>query len=457
MEFFKVKISKDKLAVDIDFFPLDENDLDNLSDVVLSKLHELDITDINTNAIQEALVKVVDTNNSVLDVNVAKGIPSENGKDAWVDYYVKTEQDFRPKTTKDGGVDFHELSVIEFVEENQKLALYHPPEDGEDGIDVFGKTISSIKGKSTSLPGGENTRPSPENKNLYVAKTAGVVSVKQGVVNVNPVYTIKGDVDFHTGNINNKGAIVIKGDVKSGFEVESSDKIEIDGCVEDAVIKSCGDIVIKRGFVGTGNGTIHSKGNVNIAFVRNQSVFSDQSILVAREVVDSNLYAGKKIQVGGRKMSIIGGYSIAGEEIEVETLGNEYEATTKVEVGYDYRLDEEIKNNNLIIADLEEELKKINMDIQKLQRWNSIPSTDQKLVAFKERQTEIVLLLKHLPEENQKLEKKRLTPSKAFVKVKQLVYPGVEIIINRQHFHVQEKMRGKTFVLSDQNQVTVLK
>jgi uncharacterized protein (DUF342 family) len=390
MECIKVKASKDKLAVLIDLIPPNSDNLILSLDDVLSKVQKLEIkAKINTQAIEDALVKMDDTQKPVYDVIVANGQPSKNGKDGWVEFYIKTDQDNRPKVMNDGAVDFYNINAIEFVETDQKLALYHPPMKALDGYDVFGDTIPGSRGESPLFPTGQNTYVSPDNCNLILAKVEGVISTKQGLISISPAYTINGDVDFHTGNVANKGSIIVKGDVKSGFELESTDKIEICGCVEDSIIKSGNDIIIKRGFIGVGKGSIYSEGNVNIAFVRNQSVFSRQSIFVSREVIDAKLYANDRIQVGGRRFSIVGGSAIATNAIEVETLGNEYGTSTVIETGYDYNILEEINSNIHKLVEFQMELKKINTEIQKLKRWNQSGDIPQKLSNFTKRQIEI--------------------------------------------------------------------
>ena len=457
MECVKIKVSKDRLAVSIDLCPPDSDSPLLSLDDVLSKLQESKIkAKINTQAIEDALARIGDTKEPVYDVTVANGQPGKNGKDGWVEFYIKTYQDYKPKVTEDGAVDFYDINAIEFVESNQELALYHPPMEALDGYDVFGDTISGIKGKSPLFPVGQNTYVSPDNCNVTLAKVEGVVSTKQGLISVSQVCTIKGDVDFHTGNVTYKGSIIVKGDVKSGFELDSTDKIEIGCCVDDAIIRSGNDIIIKRGFIGVGNGSIHSEKNISIAFVRNQSVFSRQSIFVTREVVDAKLYANDRIQVGGRRFSIVGGCAIATNAIEVETLGNEYGTSTIIETGYDYSIAEEIKRNLFKLDEFQKELKKVNIEIQKLKRWSQSGDIPRKLTNFSKRQIEIDHLIEQISKENNLLEKKQITPSKAFIKVNRSVYPGVEIIINCVHFHVREDMRGKTFVLSKHNEITVL-
>jgi len=96
------------------------------------------------------------------------------------------------------------------------------------------------------MPVGANTEISPDNPNVLISSIDGNVMLKGGLVMVDSVYIIPTSIDFKTGNVNYVGSLHIKGDVKSGFEVQSDNDIQIDGLVEDAKVVSGGNIIIKK-------------------------------------------------------------------------------------------------------------------------------------------------------------------------------------------------------------------
>ena len=91
--------------------------------------------------------------------------------------------------------------------------------------------------------------------------------MKNGLIHVDPVFLVKGDLDYQTGNIDFIGSVVIKGDVKSGFNVKASGDIEIEGVVEDSIVETDSDVLIKLGFIGHGEGKIIAMGSVNANIV----------------------------------------------------------------------------------------------------------------------------------------------------------------------------------------------
>ncbi|MEE9169880.1 MAG: FapA family protein [bacterium] len=455
MDPIKITISEDNMSVKADFYPPDLGGTAMSLQDAVSFLREREINvDINEDSIKSALDTVLETSEPVCDVNVAEGLEPQNGKDAWIEYFTNAKQDLVPAEKEDGGVDFYGLGLVEPVEKDQELALYHPPVKGEDGYDVFGKIRQGTEGNPCKFPAGENTYASPDNPNLVVAKIDGNVSIVNGVVVNSEAYIVKGDVDFLTGNISSKGPLIVKGDVQSGFGLDIERAIEVGGCVEDAVITSGADILIKRGFIGKSKGIIHAEGNVNIGFVRNQAIYSRESIHVAREVVDARLHAKNKIHVGGRRISIVGGYTIAGEAIEVECLGNMYGASTVVEVGYDYKMVEDVENDTRECHELKKKLEELNARIKNLEMQHKRSNReDHSIAALLKEKLSIDQELAAIEERIRLLKRQIYTPSKARVKVKRLVHPGVEIIINKSNFRVKEEMQAKTFILSEKDGV----
>ena len=68
---------------------------------------------------------------------------------------------------------------------------------------------------------------------------------------VYPISNIDSDIDYHTGNIDFNGDVVISGSVQPQFSVKATGTISIGGYVEPGeYISAGGDILVKRGVVG---------------------------------------------------------------------------------------------------------------------------------------------------------------------------------------------------------------
>ena len=78
---------------------------------------------------------------------VAESKKPVDGKDGWFEFLFSTTIDTKPKILQDGSVDYSEYGDVPFVEEGQKLVIYHPAIESQDGETFQGETIVAKKGK----------------------------------------------------------------------------------------------------------------------------------------------------------------------------------------------------------------------------------------------------------------------------------------------------------------------
>ena len=70
---------------------------------------------------------------------------------------------------------------------------------------------------------------------IMYAAIDGLFTLTGGeTINVFPIYEVNGDVDYHTGNIDFVGTVVIRGNVLTGFRIRAAGDIRIVGGVEGA-------------------------------------------------------------------------------------------------------------------------------------------------------------------------------------------------------------------------------
>ena len=68
---------------------------------------------------------------------------------------------------------------------------------------------------------GKNVVCNPEMTIMYAA-IDGLFTLTGGeTINVFPIYEVNGDVDYHTGNIDFVGTVVIRGNVLTGFRIRA--------------------------------------------------------------------------------------------------------------------------------------------------------------------------------------------------------------------------------------------
>jgi len=379
---------------------------------------------------------------------VAEGIEPVAGKDGWVEYLVNTKLT-EPMEEKGGLVDLHNLHRIHNVQKGQKLALIHLPQPGTAGMSVSGTPIPLKPGKKGVVFLGSYTALDPQDPNTIVATEDGnFVAMPDGKVEVQPVLTIRGDVDFSTGDIDFIGSVVITGDIKSDFSVKVKKKLEVHGNVEDANVQAGGDVIVKQGFFGRGKGMITSGGSVKVAHILNQSIICEKDITVEREAVCATLKAGGK--VASSRAKFVGCTIEGGNEVEVLNLGNGEQTQAKVYVGQRAQLVENYKSIEKELEQLEKQLAEVRNGVYKLVRiqldGNISDEQKQLLATLKQMQNDlphtITILQKKKTDANVAIH----TTSAARIIVRGTVFVNVLLEINGVRKLVQSGLKEVMFV-----------
>ena len=447
-KFLSVKVSDDLMKVYLTVKPVAQADSDINSDDVLKILQSKNVSfGINEEVVKTTLDKVKQENFSMENVLIAEGNQAINGEDGRLEFLFNINKKVKPQEGAHGKVDFHELSMVENVEKEQPMVKLIDSTPGTPGKNVYGKTVNPVHGKPCVLPIGENTKVSNNDTKLLISCIDGIVKYAGGVVSVKSCYAVEKDVDFSTGNITSKGTVVVKGNVRSGFVLDAVGDVEVWGTVEDSLIKSKGNVLIKGGFIGSGKGKIEAEGDATIGFARNQTIVAN-NVKILREAVDCIIYAKNTVKVDGDKISIEGGITTAGAVIEVETLGSKNEVHTDVEAGIDYAAHQSQMITRKEISSLKAFLKTVDKELNTLhaiqKAKGELPAqyvnTFDRLLSRREGLTK---KLNDLASE----EKISVTED-AKVVVNKIVHPGVEITIGESTMTIIEECKKATFYLT---------
>lgn len=298
-------------------------------------------------------------------VLVAEGARPQNGADARVVLNFDTDEKAVKLREEDGRVDFKELNIVQNVVEGQVLAKKIPAEKGEPGRTVTGKLLPAKDGKDTQILVGKNVRLS-EDKRTAIAELNGQVYLHNDKIQVEEVYVVNGNVNLKTGNITFLGGVVVKGNVDDGFNVKASGNIEVMGSVGKSLLDAEGDIIVRQGVAGKEAGVIRCGGNVWSKFIENVTVEAGGLVIVSDGIMNSEVYANRKVICKGKRASIVGGRVRAAEEIDAKTLGTPGGRETILEVGYDPKSKQKLSDLKEKREEHREELENVKRDLKTL-------------------------------------------------------------------------------------------
>ena len=389
----------------------------------------------------------------------AQGQRVVDEKDGEIKYSFETE--LKPQMDEKGNIDYKELNLIQNVRAGDKLAETSPPEQGIEGCTVFDKKIPQKKGVQPPLPTGKNTRTDPGNPNVLLSEIDGSVKLNGTNVEVEPVIIIKENVDFSTGNIDFNGPVIVNGDVKSGFKINAKGDVQVEGVVEDAVIETGSNVLIKTGFIGKGKGQIIAKGDVTAKFCENETIINEGDIYISEYVMHSNIQTKGTLYLTEKTGLIVGGEIYAVKGIEAKIVGNENYTPTALFAGVDKEFNEKLSKIKAHIAKNVKHIKDIEKILHKFSRRKlvkkGLPENMKNLmIKLNQLRDEKEVTKKDAVTEIKKLESKIDEFKKAVVKIFDVVYPGTLITIYNKHITVDEprkyvyyKYAGEELVAAD--------
>jgi hypothetical protein len=300
-----------------------------------------------------------------VEVAIAKGKAPRQGRDGEVELLVKIDPDARPSVDERGRVDYRDIHSFTTAKEDQPLARLLPPEEGEPGIAVSGEEIPAKGGKNAVLPQGKNTRISDDGLSLLAGK-AGVVYEEGGLIHIGELLQIDGNVDYSVGNIKYSGDVVIMGDVKPGFTIESEGDIRIGGEIEAArVISRNGTVDVGRGVIGKNDTLIAGRTGVRVGFAQEATIASEGTVTVDKYCLHCAITC-RELETAQADSSIVGGQVRAYDHLTVANIGSDSAVPTKIALVNKQKLQalEKLKELGELKGKIEKELEPLTRDLR---------------------------------------------------------------------------------------------
>lgn len=444
-----VAISDDKMTATATFYPPFVGGKKMDRETIESALAAKGIT---VGIQQDAIDKFLQEREYCTPYVIALGVEPKQGTDATIEYFFDTVLCAKPQLNEDGSVDFHKLNSISHIQKGDILATLTPEKRGTPGTNVLGGPVPAKDVRKKKLSFGKNISYTDDRLSI-VSDVDGHVSLINDQVFVSDTYQVLTDVDAGTGDIDYKGNIEVKGNVRSGFALKATGDIIVNGVVEGATLTADGDIVLSRGIQGMGKGLLVAKGNVVSKFVENATIRAGGNV-TAEAILHSHVSAKEKVLVTGKKGFITGGKVSALHCVEAKTIGSTMGAETTISVGTDPEEREREYQCQVEMAQLRKDITRLEPVVKKM---TAKLVSGEKITADMREQTKIMVTqYREYKKKHEELEKElmeRLEAERmekgANVRVNGKIYPGVKVMIS-DHMHVvRETIKYCRFDLVD--------
>ncbi len=443
-----VEVSKDEMKGSIVVSPPSMSGSEASFDMIKRAFLQQGIVEACIN--EDKIREFVDTPVYNVPFEVAEAIMPVDGHDAYISYNFETDpKKLRAEVNEEGKVDYKKLNNIQNVIADQPLAQKIPAERGKGGKTLFGRYLEAKNGKDIQIQLGANVKLDRDGVTIK-AEIDGEVMLVNGKVTVEPVKYLDA-VNVKTGDIKFVGTVIIKGNVQEGYKVEATN-IEVNGIVDKSRLEATGNIIVRQGIFGKGEGFIKAGKSLWAKFINDTTVEVEENVIVSDSIVNSNVTAMKNIVLRGKKAQIIGGHLMATEEICARKVGSPGGGTeTILEVGVDPRAKKRLEELQNMQAKSTKEYENCDLDIQTLEQQKKLrkklpQEKEEKLKTLKERCSQISAELEEMTEEINKIQD-HLRDLKAIgkVKVEGDVYAGVKVYVRDALDEVKIDTKGVTF------------
>lgn len=366
--------------------------------------------------------------------DVAFAVQPVNGHDAYISYNFETDpKKIKAKVSDSGNINYKDWNQIQNVIAGQPLAQKILAERGKGGKTVFGRYLEATNGKDIQIQLGQNVSLDRDGVTIK-ADIDGEVMLINGKITVEPVKYLDA-VNVKTGDVKFVGTVIIKGSVEEGYKVEATN-IEINGIVDKSRLEATGNIIVRQGIFGKGEGYVKAGKSLWAKFINDTTVEVEENVIVYDSIVNSNITAMKNIVVKGKKAQIIGGHLLATQEICARKIGSPGGgAETILEVGIDPRAKKRLEELQTMQARSTKDYENIDLDIKNLEQQKKLRKKlphekEEKLRLLKEKCDQITVDLEQMTKEIDSIQK-HLRELKAVGKVKceDTIYSDVKIYV----------------------------
>jgi len=339
---FNLRVSADKVSVLLDC-PDPHRDLGSVVSQVMAGFRELELPEYpDPEFLTTILTNACAPGEHLVDTPLIMGehpVEPRHGRLEWSRDYFAEGWEIDENT---GAIDFWAKLDNRAVSAGEVLLHLHPAVPGEPGLNVFGNKIPVDKPEKVRMRCGKGVveTAGDDDVAIFTAEIDGRIRCSDGVLSVDDVYVIKGNVNLDTGNITHTGTLQIEGDVELGARIDVGGDIVVKGMMEAAHVRCGGSLMVTGGIVGDEGYGIEVGGAVQARYIREAVIGAEGDVTVGNEITHSNVRTRGKVLVP--KGRIVGGTTVARQGITVGEAGASSTTDTTLIAGLDPALTDRI-------------------------------------------------------------------------------------------------------------------
>lgn len=356
----ELSISKDRMTAFASFYPPQNSGQPLETSVVYQQLAAMNVIHgIQREAIESALFTCNTERSTLHEVEVAFGTRPQDAvpahlQPASVSTTNSENRDDQPNARE--RVNYRERSSLHLVHEGDVVAEVIPAREGADGMTVTGEEVPCRTVGVRSLRCGGNV---VESDSDVRAAMSGVLHVERGLISVSPTLTLSSGVDYHTGNVNFEGDVILGGGVGDGFTIRCTGALVAKQTLDASGI-TCGSLMCAQGLIGRNEEPTVVTDDARVRFVQNARLMVGGSLSISQSVLKAHVTASDSIKLGSGS-TVVASILRASLGVSAHTIGAPGAAISEIYIGIDFEVDERLATIRDQTVALSEKLRDVRM------------------------------------------------------------------------------------------------
>lgn len=420
--FVEFKILDNQMKVSAVFHPPIGDGQPLSNDYVIKLLQDSDIIfGIKEDLISDLCFKTNTEHKLIEDAIIAEGEAPKKEIPAHLKLKKRFFEQHMELEETGGRVDYKQASPYQIVRKGEVIARVIDKREGTPGTDVKGNTVKHDTEKIIQFQPGENLEVKEGN---VLATTDGRFVLEKTVLNIHEILTIKGDVDYHTGNIVFPGDVYINGEVKDGFIIKSGGSIICTQTLDASQVICKKDIIAKQGIIGKKPGFIRALGDITAHFIQNCWLELKGALHVEKAILNTQAYCIGR-PVFGNNIKIVGGSLHSLHGFTAHQIGHPSGMSTRLVIGIDFVTERRLRVSREKDSEIQSEINSIDRLIES----GKIPQDS--LLEQKKKRSKLVEESNKLRTLIAKLEGKYYNTEKTELNITGSIHRGCEIQIGK--------------------------
>lgn len=231
--------------------------------------------------------------------------------------------------SRTGSVDHRARAAFVSIKAGQVVGHIIPEVPGEDGVDVFGRSIACKAALPISLTLDDSIIRRADGS--LVATRGGLLERTSGSFRVTTTLKVAGDVDYSTGHIDFPGTVIVEGEIRDQFTVTAGLDIVVKGSADAATLDCGGSLRLERGMAAREMGTLRVGKDLAARYLTNITAVIGRDATIESELHACSLTIGRDFIAP--RASIVRGELCVSRRCEVRELGTEANVETRVTLG----------------------------------------------------------------------------------------------------------------------------